>query len=151
MSAAASVRPSAVTVFPPISPVSHLCWLPRRVTLARVCGRLSASSLSGCWLAGASAGGGLALDMNAVIIGNNVPETEGATGMDAWHHLAEIKVPVTVAGGDLDVPFLVDSCRLLADRLPAAKHRVLAGMAHQPYLESAAAVAQLIRSAVTDN
>ena len=27
---------------------------------------------------------------------------------------------------------------------------VLAGMAHQPYLESASAVAQLIRSAVTE-
>jgi hypothetical protein len=42
----------------------------------------------------------LALDMNAVIIGNNVPETEGAADVDAWHHLAEVKVPVTVAGGD---------------------------------------------------
>ena len=93
----------------------------------------------------------LALDMNAVIVGNNVPETEGAAEVDAWHHLAEIKVPVTVACGDLDVPYLVDLCRLLADRLPTAKHRVLAGMAHQPYLESAATVAQLIRSAVTDD
>ena len=92
----------------------------------------------------------LALDMNAVIIGNDVPETEGAAGVDAWHRLAEIKVPVTVACGDLDVPFLVDRCRLLAGRLPAARHHVLAGMAHQPYLESASAVAQLIRSAVTE-
>jgi hypothetical protein len=44
----------------------------------------------------------------------------------------------------------MDRCRLLADRLPAARHRVLAGMAHQPYLESASTVAQLIRSAVTE-
>ena len=92
----------------------------------------------------------LALDMNAVIIANDVPETEGAAGVDAWHRLAEITVPVTVACGDLDVPFLVDRCRLLAGRLPAARHHVLAGMAHQPYLESASAVAQLIRSAVTE-
>jgi pimeloyl-ACP methyl ester carboxylesterase len=92
----------------------------------------------------------LALDMNAVIIGNGVPETEGAADVDAWHRLAEIKVPVTVACGDLDVPFLVDRCRLLAARLPAARHRVLAGMAHQPYLESAGTVAQLIRTAVTE-
>ena len=91
----------------------------------------------------------LALDMNAVIIANDMPETEGAAGVDAWHRLAEIKVPVTVACGDLDVPFLVDRCRLLAGRLPAARHHVLTGMAHQPYLESASAVAQLIRSAVT--
>jgi pimeloyl-ACP methyl ester carboxylesterase len=92
----------------------------------------------------------LALDMNAIIIGNDVPETAGATGVDAWHGLAEIKVPVTVACGDLDVPFLVDRCRQLADRLPAARHHVLPGMAHQPYLESASTVALLIRSAVTE-
>ena len=91
----------------------------------------------------------LALDMNAIIIGNGVPETAGAASVDAWHRLAEIKIPVTVACGDLDVPFLVDRCRLLADRLPAARHHVLAGLAHQPYLESASTVAQLIRSAVT--
>jgi pimeloyl-ACP methyl ester carboxylesterase len=88
--------------------------------------------------------------MNAVIIGNDVPETEGASGVDTWHRLAEIKVPVTVACGDLDVPFLVDRCRLLAARLPAARHHVLTGMAHQPYLESASTVAQLIRPAVTE-
>jgi len=69
--------------------------------------------------------------------------------VDAWHRLAEIKVPVTVACGDRDVPFLADRCRLLADRLPTARHHVLAGLAHQPYLESASTVAQLIRSAVT--
>ena len=91
----------------------------------------------------------LALDMNAIIIGNGVPETAGAVGIDAWHRLAEIKIPVTVACGDLDVPFLVDRYRLLADRLPAARHHVLAGLAHQPYLESASTIARLIRSAVT--
>ena len=47
------------------------------------------------------------------------------------------------------MPFIVDRCRLLAGRLPAARHVVLAGMAHQPYLESPGTVAQLIRSAVT--
>lgn len=91
----------------------------------------------------------LALEMNAVIIGNGQTEAEGAAGVDAWHRLAEITVPVTVACGDLDVPFIVDRCRQLAGRLPAARHFVLDGMAHQPYLESASTVAQLIRSAVT--
>jgi pimeloyl-ACP methyl ester carboxylesterase len=91
----------------------------------------------------------LALEMNAVIIGNGVPEAQGDAGVDAWHRLAEITVPVTVACGDLDVPYLVDCCRLLADRLPVARHFVLPGMAHQPYLESPSAVAQLIHSAVT--
>ncbi len=91
----------------------------------------------------------LALEMNAVIIANDVPEAAGAADVDAWHRLAEIKVPVTVACGDLDVPFIVDRCRQLAGRLPDARHVVLAGMAHQPYLESPGTVAQLIRSAVT--
>ena len=91
----------------------------------------------------------LALDMNAVIIGSDVPETEGAAGAGAWHRLAEIRVPVTVACGDLDVPFVVDRCRLLAGRLPAARYHVLTGMAHQPCPESASTVAQLIRAAVT--
>ena len=72
-----------------------------------------------------------------------------ALGEQTFNRLAEIKVPVTVACGDLDAPFLVDRCRLLADRLTAARHHVLTGMAHQPYLESAGTVAQLIRSAVT--
>jgi pimeloyl-ACP methyl ester carboxylesterase len=124
----------------------------RRGTPAR-----SAAWRPGCgWTAPASQRGGqdgaareLALDMNAVIIGNGVPETEGTAGLDAWHRPAEITVPVTVACGDLDVPYLVDRCRLLAARLPAARHHVLTGMAHQPYLESASTVAQLIRSAVT--
>jgi pimeloyl-ACP methyl ester carboxylesterase len=91
----------------------------------------------------------LALDMNAVVIANGVPETEGATGVDAWHRLAEIKAPVTVACGDLDVPLLVERCRVIADLIPAARHHVLTGMAHHPNLESASTVASLIRSAVT--
>ena len=32
----------------------------------------------------------LAIDMNAIIIGNAVPETAGAAGIDAWHRLAEM-------------------------------------------------------------
>ena len=91
----------------------------------------------------------LALEMNAVITANGEAEADGACGVDARHRLAEITVPVTVACGDLDVPFTADRCRQLAGRLPAARHVVLPGMAHQPYLESASTVAQLIRSAVT--
>lgn len=90
----------------------------------------------------------LALDMNAVIIHNDAPEEAGGSGLDTWHRLTEIDVPVTVACGDLDVPYIVDRCRLIAEQLPRGRHRVLAGMAHQPYLESPETVAELIRSAV---
>ena len=79
-----------------------------------------------------------------------MPETEGAACVDAWHRLAEIKVPVTVACGDLDVPFVVDRCRLLAGlALPAARYHVLTGRRTSP-TESASTVAQLIRAAVTE-
>jgi pimeloyl-ACP methyl ester carboxylesterase len=93
--------------------------------------------------------GGAAREMNAVIIANGEAGARGAAGVDAWRRLSEITVPVTVACGDLDVPFIVDRCRQLAGQLPVARHFVPDGMAHQPCLESASTVAQPIRSAVT--
>jgi pimeloyl-ACP methyl ester carboxylesterase len=91
----------------------------------------------------------LALAMNAVIIANDVPEDAGASGVSAWDRLGEIGVPVTVACGDLDVPFLFTRSQELARRLPHARYQTLPGRAHQPYLEDPAQVAQLIRQAVT--
>jgi pimeloyl-ACP methyl ester carboxylesterase len=86
----------------------------------------------------------LALDMNAIILRNGEPEETGGSGVDAWNRLDEVRVPVTVACGDLDAPFLIDRNRELAKRLPDARYRVLPGMAHQPYLEQPDRVAQLI-------
>ncbi len=91
----------------------------------------------------------LALDMNAIILRNGVPEDAGDSGVDAWNRLAEVRVPVTVACGDLDVPFLISRNRELAGQLPNARYEVLAGMAHQPYLEQPAAVAQLVSRALS--
>lgn len=91
----------------------------------------------------------LALDMNAILLRNGVPESAGATGVDAWTRLAEVRVPVLVACGDLDVPFVFARCRELADRLPDGRYQPLPGMAHQPYLEQPEIVAQLVRHAVT--
>ena len=59
----------------------------------------------------------LALDMNAIILHNGDREDEGGSGVDAWHRLDEIEVPVMVACGELDAPFLADRCRELAGRL----------------------------------
>jgi pimeloyl-ACP methyl ester carboxylesterase len=109
------------------------------------------------WLDGPSAPEGrvggearaLALDMNAIILRNGPPaEDDGASGVDAWHRLDEVGVPVTVACGDLDVPFLVGRCRELAGLLRNGRHRELPGMAHQPYLEAPGQVADLILGAV---
>lgn len=90
----------------------------------------------------------LALDMNAIILRNGAREDEGGSGVDAWHRLDEVKVPVTVACGGLDVPFLIARSRELASHLPAARYRELPGMAHQPYLEQPGQVADLVLGAL---
>ena len=90
----------------------------------------------------------LALDMNAIIMRNKVPESAGDSGVDAWNRLGEVRIPVTLGCGDLDVPFLIARSRELAERLPDARYRVLPGMAHQPYLEQPGSVAELIMDAI---
>jgi pimeloyl-ACP methyl ester carboxylesterase len=86
--------------------------------------------------------------MNAVILRNAAREDDGGSGVDAWHRLDEVRIPVTVACGELDVPFLIARSRELADRLPSARYRELPGVAHQPYLEQPAQVADLILGAL---
>lgn len=90
----------------------------------------------------------LALDMNAIILRAEGREDEGDSDVDAWHHLAEIKVPVTVACGEFDVPFIRSRSRDLAALLPGGRYRELPGMAHQPYLEDPGQVADLVLDAL---
>ena len=91
----------------------------------------------------------LALDMNAIILRGEGREDEGGSDMDAWHHLAEVGIPVTVACGEFDVPFLVSRCRDLAGLLPRARYHALPAMAHQPYLEDPGQIADLVLDALT--
>lgn len=49
-----------------------------------------------------------------------------------------------MACGDLDVPFMIERCGELARRLPDARLRILAGVAHLPYIEQPGMVANLI-------
>ncbi len=108
------------------------------------------------WLDGPSAPEGrvggqaraLALDMNANILRNGAREDEGGSGVDAWHRLDEVQVPVTVACGELDVPFLIGRSREVAGLLSKGCYRELLGMAHQPYLEQPGQVADLVLSAI---
>lgn len=90
----------------------------------------------------------LALDMNARILANAVPESSGASGLDTWDRLENIAVPATVACGDLDVPFLIKRSRLVADRVPHAQHLQLPGAAHLPQLEAPAALNDLVAKAI---
>jgi pimeloyl-ACP methyl ester carboxylesterase len=98
----------------------------------------------------AGAARALALDMNAIILRNGVPEDAGDSGVDAWNRLGEVPVPVTVACGDLDVPFLIAQSRMLAERLPRGRYHVLPGVAHQPYLEKPDMVARLVMDALKE-
>jgi pimeloyl-ACP methyl ester carboxylesterase len=109
------------------------------------------------WLDGPAAAEGrvggaaraLALDMNAIALRSGVPDDTGISGLDAWSRLEEIRVPATLAWGDLDVPIIIDRCRELAARLPGLREtRVLEGTAHLPYLEQPHVVAGLIADAV---
>lgn len=93
----------------------------------------------------------LALDMNAIILRNGAREDEGGSGVDAWHRLDEIQIGVTVACGELDVPFLIDRSRELAGLLRHGRYRELPGVAHQPYLERPGQVADLILGALAES
>lgn len=92
----------------------------------------------------------LAQEMNAVALGNDVPDTAAAVepGAEAWHRLEEVAAPTTVAWGDLDVPFFAERCAQVAERIPTARAQLLPGTAHLPYLEQPQLVADLVRTAV---
>jgi pimeloyl-ACP methyl ester carboxylesterase len=90
----------------------------------------------------------LALDMNAIILRNGTAGQDGSSGISAWHRLEEIKLPATVACGQLDAPFLRERSIELARRLPHGRYQELPGVAHQPYLEQPAQIAELIGRAM---
>jgi pimeloyl-ACP methyl ester carboxylesterase len=87
----------------------------------------------------------LALAMNAVVLRNEAEDAALPSDVDAWHRLDEIRVPVTVAWGDLDVGEFISRSRHLVDHLPNARGRAIPQTAHLPYLERPDLVAELIR------
>ena len=93
----------------------------------------------------------LALDMNAIILRNAAREDEGSSDVDAWQRLDEVQIPVTVACGELDVPFLIARSRELAGRLPNGRFHQLPGVAHQPYLEDPGQVADLVLGTLAED
>jgi pimeloyl-ACP methyl ester carboxylesterase len=91
----------------------------------------------------------LALEMNAIALIAPQPEDGGQGDLDAWSHLEEITTPATVVWGDLDIPILIEECRVLASRLPNAGAAVeLPGVAHLPSLERPELVTAVIAEAV---
>jgi pimeloyl-ACP methyl ester carboxylesterase len=86
----------------------------------------------------------LALEMNGIALRSGAPEDAGKSDVDAWSRLSEVRLPVTVACGNLDVPFLVDRSEELARRMPNATHRTIEGVAHLSELEQPKKVVALL-------
>lgn len=92
----------------------------------------------------------LFLTMNGTALAAEADEDAGESGVDAWSRLEAIDVPVSVAWGDLDAPYIVSRAREVAARVGDLRGQdVFPGTAHLPYLERPDDVAVLIRGAVT--
>ena len=85
----------------------------------------------------------LALDM-----ARGVSADEPDSGTRGWHRLAEIRVPVVVAVGELDESAGVEISRRLAQGLPDARLVVLPYTAHLPSLDAPETVIALVREAL---
>ena len=89
----------------------------------------------------------LVMEMNEIILHNDADEEAGASGLDAWDRIGEVRAPTTVACGDLDVPFFVKRSREIAERLPSGRFIEMKGVAHLPQMENPALVADLVKEA----
>jgi pimeloyl-ACP methyl ester carboxylesterase len=87
----------------------------------------------------------LAEDMSRQIVAQDADDHAGDADLDAWSQLEAIDVPTILGCGDLDVPFLIDRSRLMAERFPQGRFVLLPGVAHLPGLEQPETVAALVR------
>jgi pimeloyl-ACP methyl ester carboxylesterase len=75
-------------------------------------------------------------------------ESAGDGGIEAWTFLEQIRQPVAVAWGTLDVPAIIDQCRVLARRLPRGRLSALEGVAHLPPVEVPEMTARFVLDAM---
>jgi pimeloyl-ACP methyl ester carboxylesterase len=95
------------------------------------------------WLDGpeASAGrvGGAArqlfLDMNGRALRSPTPG-DAIEPPSAWARLDQVRCPVWILWGDLDLPHVQQRCQALVERIDAARGVCLSGLAHLPMLEA---------------
>jgi pimeloyl-ACP methyl ester carboxylesterase len=92
----------------------------------------------------------LAEDMSRQMVSYDADEHAGDSGLHAWSQVESIEIPTVVGCGDLDVPFMIDRSRLLAERLPQGRFALLPGVAHLPGLEQPDLVADLVRDLLGD-
>jgi pimeloyl-ACP methyl ester carboxylesterase len=135
-----------------IDPVEAAIWAD--LAAADAAGALDALNLGEIrlWLDGPHAPEGrvdgarrqLALDMNRIALHAASPGHEPAPPLEAWSRLAELRRPVLVVVGDLDLRHIQARCRHLATEIPGAQLHVMEGTAHLPGLEQPAAFADLL-------
>jgi pimeloyl-ACP methyl ester carboxylesterase len=87
----------------------------------------------------------LALDMNRIALAADSPGYEPEPSLEAWSRLSELRCPVLVVVGDLDLRHLQERCRQLASKIPGAELCVMEDAAHLPGFEQPAAFASLLR------
>jgi pimeloyl-ACP methyl ester carboxylesterase len=86
----------------------------------------------------------LALDMNRIALHADEPGHEPNV-TNAWDRLEEVRCPVLVLVGDLDLGRLRERSGYLAAHLPDAELVVLEGTAHLPALEQPAEYGRIVR------
>jgi pimeloyl-ACP methyl ester carboxylesterase len=86
----------------------------------------------------------LALDMNRIALHAPSAGHEPAPPVEAWSRLAELRLPVLVVVGDLDLRHIQARCRHLAAEIHDAQLQVMEDAAHLPGLEQPAAFAELL-------
>jgi pimeloyl-ACP methyl ester carboxylesterase len=86
----------------------------------------------------------LALDMNRIALHAKTPGHEPNL-TNAWDRLAEVRCPVLIVMGDLDMGHIRRRAEYLAVHLPEAQLVVLEGTAHLPALEQPEHYVQAVR------
>jgi pimeloyl-ACP methyl ester carboxylesterase len=142
-----------------VDPVEAAIWAD--LEAADAAGALEALNLGEIriWLDGPHAPEGrvdgpkrqLALDMNRIALHAPSPGHEPAPPVEAWSRLAELRCPVLVVVGDLDLRHIQERCRHLAAEIPGAHLQMMAAAAHLPGLEQPAAFADALRDFLARN
>jgi pimeloyl-ACP methyl ester carboxylesterase len=135
-----------------IAPVEAAIW--ETLEAAEAAGALDALNLGEIrlWVDGPYAPEGrvggavrdLALDMNRIALHAADPGQESEP-IDAWSRLSELRCPVLVVAGDLDLAHIRARAEELTSRIAGARLAVMEGAAHLPGLEQPAAFAALLR------
>jgi len=136
-----------------IDPVEAAIW--ETLAAADAAGALDALNLGEIrlWVDGPHAPEGrvggdkrqLALDMNRIALHADSPGHEPVPPPQAWSRLSELRLPVLVVVGDLDLLHIQERGRQLASLIPGAELCVMEGAAHLPGFEQPEAFASVVR------